>query len=186
MRQEQGNGMERGAGISKLKALAVLCAIALPIAAHLVPAPAHGGAGGNISAAVAVLFAATGVAHGVTFAILLVLFGATLLPGRTALATRLAERIDPWYHPGMRAYTRGVTAAWCGFFAAQLATSALLLALAPAGWWSFFVGVLDWPLVVAMFLGEYLVRRLRFRNQRHVSLVQMLRAGPRSLAALGR
>ena len=122
------------------------------------------------------LLAVAGLSHLAVFGGLLALFGATLLPGRTPLVTQLAERLDPGFHAGMVGYTRAVTYAWCLFFAAQLLTSLLLLLFAPAAAWSLFVNVLDVAFVALMFLGEYGVRRLRFRGHRHVPLPALVRA----------
>ena len=107
---------------------------------------------------------------------LLALFGVTLLPGRTPLVTRFAERLDPGFRPGMAGYTRAVTWAWCLFFAGQLLVSLLLLMLAPAAAWCLFVNGLDAALVAVMFGAEYGVRRLRFRGHEHVPLATLLRA----------
>lgn len=117
-----------------------------------------------------------GLSHLAVFGGLLAAFGATLLPGQVPLATRFARRLDPAYHAGMDGYTRATTWAWCLFFAGQLAASGLLLLLAPTSVWSWFVNVLDLPLVGAMFAAEYAVRRLRFRAHPHVPLPTLVRA----------
>ncbi len=122
------------------------------------------------------LLAVAGLSHLALFGGLLVLFGATLLPGRTPLVTELAERLDPGFHPGMAGYTRAVTGAWCLFFAAQLLASLLLLLFAPTAAWSLFVNGLDVALVALMFGAEYGVRRLRFRGHEHVPLATLVRA----------
>lgn len=122
------------------------------------------------------LLAVAGLSHLAVFGGLLALFGATLLPGQTPLATRFARRLDPGFHAGMASYARAVTWAWCAFFAGQLLVSLLLLLLAPAAAWSWFINVLDLPLVALMFIGEYGVRRLRFRGHRHVPLPALVRA----------
>jgi uncharacterized membrane protein len=122
------------------------------------------------------LLATAGLSHLAVFGGLLALFGVTLLPGRTPLVTRLAERLDPGFHPGMAGYTRAVTLAWCLFFVGQLLASLLLLLFAPAAVWSLFVNVLDMVFVALMFLGEHGVRRLRFREHHHVPLPALVRA----------
>ena len=122
----------------------------------------------------------SGMLHVLVSGRLLALFGGTLMPGRTPLITRLARRIDREYHAGMDGYTRGVTVAWTLFFAGQIAASMLSMLLASDARWSVTVDMLGLPLVAALFAGEYAVRRLRFRQQRHVSLrelVQAVRAG---------
>ena len=88
----------------------------------------------------------------------------------------MGRRIDPNFNATLARYARGVTWAWCGFFAGQIATSALLLTCAPVSLWSLFVNILDLPLVAAMFIGEDLVRHMRYPNHSHVSLADLVRA----------
>ncbi|HXZ02367.1 MAG TPA: hypothetical protein VEI03_20395 [Stellaceae bacterium] len=104
------------------------------------------------------LVAATALPHTVIYATLLAVFGATLLPGRDALVTALSRRMYDSVPPAMAAYTRGVTWAWCGFFAAQLATSLALFLWAPVAVWSVFVNLLDLPLIALMFAAEHACR----------------------------
>lgn len=120
------------------------------------------------------LLAAAGLSHAMLYAGLLILFGASLSAGRTPLVTRLARRINPAFHAGMEGYTRAVTIAWCLFFAGQVMVSAALLALAPEAW-RLFVTVLNLPLAVLMALAEYAVRRWRFRNESHTTLLATIR-----------
>ena len=129
---------------------------------------------GDRRSAHAGLLAAAGLSHAMLYAALLAFFASTLLPGRTSLVTTLARRLNPTFHAGMGPYTRAVTVAWCLFFAAQLAASALLLAVAPALWGA-FVTTLHAPLVLVMALGEYLVRRWRWRHEHYTSLADTVR-----------
>jgi uncharacterized membrane protein len=121
------------------------------------------------------LWVAAGTAHALLYGALLVLFVSTLLPGRTDLITRVARRLNPNFHAGMRYYTWRVTVAWCGFFAAQLVASALLSRFAPAGWWLLFVNGGQLPLVAIMFLGEYGIRRRLFPGAESTNLATMVR-----------
>jgi uncharacterized membrane protein len=120
------------------------------------------------------LLAAAGVAHAILYATLLGMFAASLRPGRTSLVTGIARRLNPGFHAGMIPYTRAVTTAWCIFFAAQLAASATLLAAAPA-LWPAFVTTLHAPLVAVMAIGEFLIRRWRWRHQHYTSLGDTIR-----------
>ncbi len=122
------------------------------------------------------LLAVSGVSHLAINSLLLALFGRTLLPGRTPLVVAMGRRFDPNFTPALARYARRVTWAWCGFFAGQIAGSALLLALAPVEAWSLLVNILDLPLVAAMFVVEDLVRRMRFPGHPHVSLPELVRA----------
>lgn len=92
---------------------------------------------------------------------LAVLFGSTLRPGSAPLLARIAAVIRPLPDPSsaFARYLRRLTLAWVAFFVAMAATSLLLALTAPFAVWSLFVNVLTWPLVGAMFLGEWLYRR---------------------------
>ncbi len=137
---------------------------------------------GPAAAGRAGLIASSGLSHAAIYASLLVLFGQSLRPGRTAVVTKLALRFHGVLPSAKRIYTRTVTKAWCIFFLAQLAASALLLCLAPDRVWSLFVNVLDGPLVAAMFLAEFAVRRWLFRHERHHSPLAVARAFARDRA----
>ncbi len=134
-------------------------------------------------ASAAGLIAAAGLSHAFIYGSLLLLFARSLRPGRTDLVTGLATRLRGALTPAMLRYTRHVTQAWCAFFGLQLLASALLLLLAPHRVWSLFVNVLDGPSVVAMFAGEYAVRRWRFRNYSHISPIETFRTFARSRTA---
>ena len=122
------------------------------------------------------LAAAYGIPHAVIYASLLWLFGHTLRHGVEPLVTRLARRVHGTLPPEMAAYTRRVTVAWCIFFTAQLAVSALLFSFASLSIWSLFVNVLNLPLLALMFAGEYVYRSLRHREFPHASFLDGIRA----------
>lgn len=126
---------------------------------------------------------AAGTSHALLYGALFVVFAATLLPGRTALVTRIALRLNQRFHDGMRSYTRHATVAWCVFFAGQLVLSALLARFAPDGWWFLFVNGLHLPLVLLMFMGEYVIRRRVFPGSQSTDIVTMIRSARRSGAA---
>ena len=119
---------------------------------------------------------AAGTSHALLYGTLFVVFAATLLPGRTDVVTRVAQRLNPRFHAGMRFYTRRVTIAWCVFFFGQIMVSALLLRFAPARWWLLFVNGLNVPLVVLMFLAEYAIRRRRFPGGQSTDMATMVRS----------
>lgn len=107
------------------------------------------------------LAAAYGIPHAAVYLALLWLFGHTLLPGKEPLITRLACRVHGMLQPDLKAYTRRLTFAWCAFFVAQVAISALLFEFASPGAWSFFINLMNFPLLALMFSGEYLYRVAR-------------------------
>lgn len=86
-------------------------------------------------------------------------FAITLRPGASALIEALAERVHPVFPPAMRAYTRGLTRLWVGYFLGMVVLSLAIYALAPWPWWSLFANLIT-PLAVAvMFVGEHGLRR---------------------------
>ncbi|MBK1838578.1 hypothetical protein JHL17_14250 [Azospirillum sp. YIM B02556] len=121
------------------------------------------------------LLAASAISHAAIYVGLLTLFARTLLAGREPLITWVARRIRGSLTDEMLVYTRRVTIAWCLFFAGQLAMSALLFVSAPPAFRSFFINVLDLPLVAAMFLAEYAYRLRKFRNHSHGSIADVVR-----------
>jgi uncharacterized membrane protein len=117
-----------------------------------------------------------GVPHATAYIFLLWLFGRTVIDGRVALITRLARGVHGTLALPMEMYTRRLTLAWCVFFVLQLVVSAALLAFASLESWSFFVNILNAPLVALMFAGDAIYRRVRHPDQPRASIVQMVRA----------
>lgn len=112
----------------------------------------------------------------IVYAFLLWLFGRTLRPGRQPLITRLATHVHGELPAEIARYTRRVTWAWCVFFAAMATTSMLLFLFEPLPVWSVFNSLLNLPLVVAMYLGEYAWRLWRYPNFSHASIATVFRA----------
>ncbi len=131
------------------------------------------GLGAQVSAA-AGLRAVAGLSHAMLYGGLLAVFATSLWPGRVALVTRLAQRINPKFRLGMVPYTRGVTWAWAGFAAAQLAASAVLLAGGWIGAWVVLVGPLHPLLALALAAGEFAVRSQRFPGE-HTGFIETVR-----------
>ncbi|HKR19253.1 MAG TPA: hypothetical protein VJS41_03840 [Stellaceae bacterium] len=112
--------------------------------------------------------------HWAIYGGLLLTFGLTLRPGRDPLITAMARKLHGPISGELVIYTRRVTMAWCCFFAAQLATSITLFVLAPLVVWSFFVNVLDIPMVVAMYTAEYFCRLHCLKDPPRHSLATIL------------
>jgi len=107
---------------------------------------------------------------------LLWLFARTLRRGREPLVTGIARRVRGVLPPEVASYTRRVTQAWCVFFACMAGASTALFLLAPLAVWSLFANLLNLPLVIAMFVAEYLVRITRFRHLKHFPITAAARA----------
>ena len=102
-------------------------------------------------------------------------FGRSLLPGRVALCTQLADKEHGPLSVQEVRYTRQVTAAWSVFFFVVTAVSILLFVSAPLRIWSFFINFCALPLVGAMFIAEYQIRRRILPGVKRTGLLAMLR-----------
>nr|UXE44226.1 hypothetical protein Hi04_10k_c1511_00015 [uncultured bacterium] len=102
-------------------------------------------------------------------------FARSLMPGRVALCTRLADREHGPLSAHEVRYTRQVTAAWALFFFVITAASILLFAAAPLRIWSLFINFCVLPLVGAMFIAEYQVRRRVLPGVKRTGLLATLR-----------
>lgn len=116
-------------------------------------------------------------------AVLAALFGRTLLTGREPLVTRFARTVHGELPASMEHYTRAVTVAWTAFFVLMAAVAIVLYALASREAWSAFVNLLTIPCVAAMFAVEYAVRRIRFPDFEHVSILEGARAFQRAFVS---
>jgi uncharacterized membrane protein len=110
-------------------------------------------------------------------------FARTLTPGREAIITEIATAVHGPLPPYMREYTRQVTLAWSVFFAGMVLTSFLLFTFAPLNAWSFFANVLNFPLVLLMFMLEHAYRVRRHPSFPHASLARTITAVARHYAA---
>jgi uncharacterized membrane protein len=117
-----------------------------------------------------------GVCHALAYCGLLIWFAASLRPGREPIVTRFARRMRTTMPPDVVRYTRLVTAAWCVFFACQIAVSLALLLAAPLDVWSGFLTVWNLPLVLGMILVEFICRTILFRQHQRTGLIATLMA----------
>lgn len=103
------------------------------------------------------------------------MFGRTLGQGREALITRFARLIENGDPPlEVVRYTRRLTLVWCLVFSAFAVELALLALLADPAVWSLFANVINYLLVIVVFVVEYGYRRWRFRHRSHLSPLQFL------------
>ncbi len=109
------------------------------------------------------------------YGLLGVTFGRSLMPGRVALCTRLAAQEHGPLSADEVRYTRRVTAAWTLFFLVITAASILLFVAAPMQIWSLFTNFCVLPLVGAMFIAEYQVRRRVLPGVKRRGLLAALR-----------
>lgn len=154
--------------------LAVAGLVLVPIAFHfIIVATGHLSAAPGLSIAFLFRFSfvtVSAITHWAIYAGLLTAFAVTLRPKREALLTTTARKMHGTLSEEVTVYTRQATFAWCLFFAAQLTVSLTLFLFAPLIVWSFFVNVLDIPLVATMFAAEYAFRIRWLRNPPRQSL----------------
>lgn len=116
-----------------------------------------------------------GVPHAVAHLTLLTLFTTSVLPGREPLVATFIRQVRGSLPNELARYGRHATIAWCAFFAAQLALSLGLFLFAPLAFWSFFVNVLNLPLVLLMFSVEFVYHTVRFRHLPRSRLTDIIR-----------
>ncbi|HZP11210.1 MAG TPA: hypothetical protein VFB36_02180 [Nevskiaceae bacterium] len=100
------------------------------------------------------------------------LFGESLLPGRTPLITRIARAARGGHlAPELAHYTRMVTMAWTALLFTIAASAALLAIFAPLHAWSLFTNLISYVILGVAFPLEYLWRRIRYRHLEHPGFV---------------
>ena len=129
------------------------------------------------------LLAVNGLMNATLNLFLLWLFGRTLLPGKEPLISQISRHINGQLMPDIVEYTRHVTIAWSIFFALQVIVSLLLYVFAPLAAWSFFINVLNLPLLIFMFVGEKIYRTLRFPNHPNTSILKAIEVYSKDFAA---
>jgi uncharacterized membrane protein len=128
------------------------------------------------------LLAVNGLSHAVLNLFLLWLFGRTLLRGREPLVFQISRHINGELEPEIVVYTRQVTIAWCIYFALQVTISFLLYAFATLAAWSFFINVLNLPLLMLMFVAEKAYRTARFPDHPRTSIMKVIEVYSRDFA----
>lgn len=129
------------------------------------------------------LLAVNGLSHASLNLFLLWLFGRTLRQGRVPLISQISRHINGELKPEVIEYTRRVTQAWCIYFALQLGISLLLYLFTPLAAWSFFINVLNLPLLILMFVAEKAYRTLRFPNHPKTSIMKAIEVYSKDFAA---
>jgi uncharacterized membrane protein len=100
------------------------------------------------------------------------LFATSLRGGREPLVTRLARVVrNGDMPPSVLRYTRIVTIAWAGGFAALAMVSSALYVTQSRTVWSAFVNLATWPLIAGAFVVEYAIRRRVLREEPYVPMM---------------
>lgn len=116
---------------------------------------------------------ANALLHGTPPAIYLLLaflFGRTLRAGEVAMITRFALLERNPLPEELARYTRSLTWIWTCFFVLMALAAVAFSLLATIEAWALFTNVVVYALMAALFIGEYLYRRLRYAHYDHLSL----------------
>ena len=114
--------------------------------------------------------------HVVVHLLLALVFGTTLQRGREPLVTAMARRVHGRLTVDMAAYSRKVTVAWTVYFVAMAALSVALYAFAPFDAWAVFANLATPLAMVAMFVGEFVLRYQLHPEFERATLAQAMSA----------
>ena len=111
-----------------------------------------------------------------TLMLLCAVFARTLMPGSVPLVSRLSALIHGPLSPLVLRYTRHVTELWALLFGIMGLMSLLLFLLAPLPLWAFYANVLTPPIMMSVFVGEYMVRRRIIPHDQRTGFAEAFRA----------
>jgi len=107
------------------------------------------------------------------------LFGRTLLPGHTALISRIGERMRGALPEPVARYGYRLTAVWTLFFTLMGVECILLGLFAPPFWWSVFTNLINYLMIALFFVMEYPIRLWVLRDLEHTPFIDSLRGSIR-------
>ncbi len=103
-------------------------------------------------------------------------FGMSLAPGEEPVISWFARVVrGVELPPDLARYTRNSTIIWTVFLAGMASVAAALALLAPPQVWSLFANGISYLLLGALFVGEYVYRRLRYRHHEHPHFAEVIR-----------
>jgi uncharacterized membrane protein len=120
------------------------------------------------------------IQHAGSHAVLGIWFGGSLLAARNgsgeAVITRLALRVHGSLPQPIRRYTAQVTGLWTIYFLLMATASVTLFVFGSLQAWSILANLVTMPLIVFVFVAEYLVRLRLHPDFEHVSILAGVRA----------
>lgn len=120
------------------------------------------------------------IQHAGSHALLGIWFGGSLLAARRGtgqpIITRLATRLHGCLPVPIARYTAAVTGVWTGYFLLMALASCALFVFGSLQAWSVLANLVTLPLIVAIFVVEYLVRLRLHPDFEHVSILEGVRA----------
>ncbi|MHB1676890.1 MAG: COG4648 family protein [Sulfuriferula sp.] len=107
--------------------------------------------------------------------ILFTAFARTLMAQRQPLCTQFAEIMHGPLSDKHIRYAHAVTVAWTAFFGTTILISTYLFFNYPLGIWSIFSNFIFLPLVILMFIVEYIVRKRALPEVAHANIMDAVR-----------
>jgi uncharacterized membrane protein len=96
--------------------------------------------------------------HAGLYTLLCWTFGKTLQSGQVPMITGFARMVHGELSTALLNYTRWATWAWTAYFGVIAGLSMVLFWLTPIETWSTFANLMGGPLLILMFVGEYVLR----------------------------
>lgn len=106
-------------------------------------------------------------------ALLAFVFGASLRSGREPVISVFARMEQGALPAELAGYTRLLTWIWTGLFTVMAGIALALALFGSLALWSTFTNLVAYALVAALFVGEYVYRRWRYRQYRHATLIEL-------------
>ena len=103
------------------------------------------------------------------------LFGRSLMPGRVALISQLANAYHGELPPSLALYTRRLTMVWTVYFTLFGLSVFYLGFISSESGWSFYINLCNYMIIALLMVGEYLIRIYRFRDLQHPSFIGFIR-----------
>jgi uncharacterized membrane protein len=122
------------------------------------------------------------IEHAGTESLLCMAFARTLVHGREPMVTYFARIVHGSLTPALVEYTRRVTQAWTLLFGSIAVISTALFFGAPVTVWSAFANFVSGPLMILMFVVEYIVRRRLHPHMNHADILAGIQAFRKSPA----
>lgn len=94
-------------------------------------------------------------------------FGRTLMPGQVPLIVRIGERFRGELPPSVATYGVRLTVFWTLLFVFLALESAFLGVFGTVFWWSLFTNLINYIIIVSVFVVEYAVRRRVLSDVEH-------------------
>ena len=94
-------------------------------------------------------------------------FGRTLMPGQVPLIVRIGEHFRGELPPSVATYGARLTVFWTLLFVFLATESALLGVFGTVFWWSLFTNLINYIIILTVFVVEYAIRRRVLNDVEH-------------------